>query len=239
MFMKKFSKQISVLFFLAVSSTYSQAAPLSGTLLVQDGSTFLLGGGAFGPAVDLLGGSDGGIRLGEFQNFVLDPDEPHPPGWGGATGAGYGATPVIEANMILPFLFGSPLTYMGTNPVSYQSGLTKLAPSADVDLTACVGNICAFTADLSAWEVMWNGSAFEQGPRPDNAGPFTLANGTYDLVTHEYVLDWDSQIKGGPFNGANGAWHLEGVHVVPIPAAIWLFGSGFLGLTGIARRKAA
>jgi hypothetical protein len=27
--------------------------------------------------------------------------------------------------------------------------------------------------------------------------------------------------------------------VVPIPAAIWLFGSGLLGLIGIARRKNA
>jgi hypothetical protein len=29
------------------------------------------------------------------------------------------------------------------------------------------------------------------------------------------------------------------VHVVPVPPAVWLFGSGLLGLAGIARRKAA
>jgi len=27
--------------------------------------------------------------------------------------------------------------------------------------------------------------------------------------------------------------------VIPVPAAVWLFGSGLLGLIGIARRKAA
>ncbi|MBI5783055.1 MAG: VPLPA-CTERM sorting domain-containing protein, partial [Gammaproteobacteria bacterium] len=29
------------------------------------------------------------------------------------------------------------------------------------------------------------------------------------------------------------------VAVVPVPAAVWLFGSGLLGLIGVARRKAA
>jgi hypothetical protein len=30
----------------------------------------------------------------------------------------------------------------------------------------------------------------------------------------------------------------EGIPAVPVPAAIWLFGSGLLGLVGVARRKA-
>ena len=29
------------------------------------------------------------------------------------------------------------------------------------------------------------------------------------------------------------------VQVVPVPAAVWLFGSGLIGLIGVARRKAA
>jgi hypothetical protein len=29
----------------------------------------------------------------------------------------------------------------------------------------------------------------------------------------------------------------DDVVVVPVPAAVWLFGSGLLGLVGIARRK--
>ena len=37
------------------------------------------------------------------------------------------------------------------------------------------------------------------------------------------------------------AWAVRSgdVSAVPVPAAIWLFGSGLLGITGIARRKAA
>ncbi len=33
--------------------------------------------------------------------------------------------------------------------------------------------------------------------------------------------------------------NIDGVHVVPLPASIWLFGSAMLGLVGIARRKKA
>lgn len=46
---------------------------------------------------------------------------------------------------------------------------------------------------------------------------------------------------GGPFAGNNANFNLKGAVValapVPVPAAVWLFGSGLLGLVGIARRK--
>ncbi|MHB8535826.1 MAG: VPLPA-CTERM sorting domain-containing protein [Sulfuricaulis sp.] len=38
-------------------------------------------------------------------------------------------------------------------------------------------------------------------------------------------------------NGYNSGWIASNAGVVPIPAAVWLFGSGLLGLVGIARRK--
>ena len=37
----------------------------------------------------------------------------------------------------------------------------------------------------------------------------------------------------------NGSVLEVDVRVVPVPAAVWLFGSGLLGLVGVARRKAA
>ena len=45
-------------------------------------------------------------------------------------------------------------------------------------------------------------------------------------------------------NGARDGFGLDNVHIgnslsaVPIPAAVWLFGSGLIGLIGLARRKA-
>ena len=50
---------------------------------------------------------------------------------------------------------------------------------------------------------------------------------------------------GGQYVGnktiSNYAWAVyDGdVSAVPIPAAVWLFGSGLLGLIGVARKKAA
>lgn len=57
-----------------------------------------------------------------------------------------------------------------------------------------------------------------------------------------------SDLDGTPISTTynNGMWHVNGttgtlsyVSAVPIPAAVWLFGSGLLGLVGISRRKKA
>lgn len=191
----------------------------------------------------------GYLELGTFQNFVTNPDVPHPQGWQGDTNgdgipdgnAGTGYTGVTAANVFEPFSFFGTSTYTGTLPTSYQSGAVNSAPSAFVDLGDCIGTVCALTADLSSWEVYWNGNTFQQGPRPVNSGPFVLATGTLDTATGFFELDWSSQIYQGPFNGVMAFWHFEGTYVpsVPVPGAIWLLGSGLLGLMGFARRKAS
>jgi hypothetical protein len=50
--------------------------------------------------------------------------------------------------------------------------------------------------------------------------------GTYLAASHF--------ISTGP-DGLESAW--VGAGVIPVPAAVWLFGSGLLGLAGVARRK--
>ena len=39
--------------------------------------------------------------------------------------------------------------------------------------------------------------------------------------------------------GSGNSMHVTSVSAVPVPAAVWLFGSGLIGLIGFARRKAA
>ena len=49
-------------------------------------------------------------------------------------------------------------------------------------------------------------------------------------------------MENGPFGGFNAAFNLTApglVNPIPVPAAVWLFGSGLLGLVGVARRRKA
>ena len=57
---------------------------------------------------------------------------------------------------------------------------------------------------------------------------------------NEYILAWEDLPFGnykydGDFNDM--VLMIESVQPVPVPAAVWLFGSGLLALVGIARRK--
>ena len=77
----------------------------------------------------------------------------------------------------------------------------------------------------------------------DNPLVFTISGITGDTV-NDYV---NPGTGGQPNAGGNfaakissekaGAFLGQGTQYVPIPAAVWLFGSGLLGLVGIARRK--
>ena len=66
-------------------------------------------------------------------------------------------------------------------------------------------------------------------------------------VTYQTVDDW-SRVWGldDPFspdpiteNVYVGTFLVRGISTIPVPAAVWLFGSGLIGLIGVARRKKA
>jgi hypothetical protein len=202
-------------------------------------------------------GTDGGFIAGTFQNFVTSPDEVHSLGATGTNcsgaaitisaasqaGTGYCATPDVPSNALAPFSFFGVSTYTGTNPVSYVTGNAAGTPTFDYD--PVTGE---FTVDLSSWSVLWNGSVFDQGPVGTGPGGVSYADAvdaSFDPVTKRYSISWGNRITGGPFNGFQGYWHFEGTYEgdtvipppVPVPAAAWLFGSGLLGLAGLARRK--
>ncbi len=65
--------------------------------------------------------------------------------------------------------------------------------------------------------------------------PISIQLAIYD---GEVTLDGKSIINGAwtTLGGGTGVWSAA---VVPVPPALWLFGSGLLGLVGTARRKKA
>ena len=68
--------------------------------------------------------------------------------------------------------------------------------------------------DISPFSDAWDGA--NRGTNPESA----LCKGS-----------------GGTINCKATTSHISVYGVVPVPAAVWLFGSGLLGLVGIARRK--
>jgi len=116
-------------------------------------------------------------------------------------------------------------------------------------MTADANNVI----DMSGWTVGWNGiTAIPMGGDTANfagdTGAAQLNCSTASCsASSTFSLDYAAHVPLGDASGFGGVGydlHLEGVigtnlaHV-PVPAAVWLFGSGLLGLVGVARRKKA
>ena len=88
---------------------------------------------------------------------------------------------------------------------------------------------------VMVWDVIDNGDGTTSYYTIDNAG---FVRGGQVLPDGYNLLDGvrGNSMADGPFPGANIFFDFS-VATVPIPAAVWLFGSGLLGLVGIARRK--
>ena len=97
------------------------------------------------------------------------------------------------------------------------------------------------TLDMTGWTVFWSGGAIDMGTGADAVVTCGSACGVGDT----YTLDYNAVVppSGGQFAGVAYQLHLSGTigapSAIPVPAAVWLFGSGLLGLVGVARRKKA
>jgi hypothetical protein len=140
-------------------------------------------------------GTQGGLVTGSYQ------PNPTPP-----FNAGGGA---LVDSIVQPESFTAIDFSIATNKVDPQTGDHVPAPS----LSVAGGKI---SGQLEAWSASWNKLYFNQGsPKPGGAEPGLTApvTGTYNAKTHAYVLNWTSQVVGGPFNGFTGDWHLTGTFV--------------------------
>lgn len=98
-------------------------------------------------------------------------------------------------------------------------------------VTAAGANNCDAGAILNC---LWDGPGFGSDGQPAGNKVWSLAtvDGNGDGVMGVPTAN------GGPISGYNFSFNASlAPTVIPVPAAVWLFGSGLLGLLGIARRR--
>jgi hypothetical protein len=160
-----------------------QAAELTITEMSITGGTFALGEGS--PTDPISAGDEAPIVMGTYQGVPSD------------TAAGSLATFPFQA-------FGPVGTHTADNldggQVSVNGGPDETPPAPTGTVDDVAGTI---SVDLGSWFAFWNGNSFNQG---DHA-----VTGTYDPVTGDYDISWQSLITGGPFDGNIGFWNLTGV----------------------------
>ena len=130
------------------------------------------------------------------------------------------------------------------NPWSFFGNTGMHQSTSPVNILSASGN--TMTLDFTGWNVTWNGiSSIPMGGDtanfPTDTGIATVTCAVDCAVGDTYVLDYAAHVPLGDASGFGGvayAIHLEGtISAVPVPAAVWLFGSGLLGLAGVARRR--
>ena len=128
----------------------------------------------------------------------------------------------------------------GTNWKIYTtSAFGKPAPSGSVD-----GAAGTIDVDFSSMRAQATITIFST-PHVLDAPLWPLilppSGGTYNSGTNAFTLNWSNNfveiVDGYTVSGTATVSLAGNVTPVPLPAAVWLFGSGLLGLVGIARRK--
>jgi len=218
---------------LGVAGTVQAAAIVS--IQVQDvGSTLngVNGGGGAGTFSAALDGNSGGFRFGNINPSTYN----NAVAWTGNVGPILGQG---NANSTGSFTTGFIFSSTPFVPFTFGNGM-----NADID----GANNLTFT------NLDWGGN-FQAGAGTDfllPPDPGTLnvnwvedgASATEKLVSFQWShLITTAEDGTGNFTGFNARWIVEGTATIeggapiPVPAAAWLFGSGIIGLAGVARRR--
>lgn len=103
------------------------------------------------------------------------------------------------------------------------------------------------TVDFSGWGITWNSiqnidmSTGAWNGNAEGVANVACASGSACGNGASYTLDYSATTSSGDPSGYSSvryALHLEGViSTVPVPASVWLFGSGLVCLISFVRRK--
>jgi len=160
---------------------------------------------------------------------------------------------VSNANIIKPAL---DIQDIGAG----DTGVTFTSTIFDIDATVFTIVTDSAPIDIDDVDFSLTSTGFVLGGMGTFSGSFIVGGGLLTgTFTDLMVLDFgggdgtfggDVVYTGGSLQGALTGGRIEGgfsalgmasklgqVSVVPVPAAVWLFGSGLIGLVGVARRK--
>jgi len=121
------------------------------------------------------------------------------------------------------------------NPWEFRANVGMHQTTSPITVNGGSGD--NLTLDMSGWNVTWNSISsiplYQQG-----AATIRCTTGSSCSDSSSYTLDVAFHVSGAGFTTVPYTVHLVGqVSNVPVPATLWLFGSGLLGLVGITRRK--
>ena len=202
-------------FFTAASTVAASMACLNAQASLVNGSTLTIDSNSYFEFIDPNGISFGSVNTTGIDGILLGTVQPHDFSFTG--------------NRIDDFTFlGSPGMHYTTSPTNVISS---------------VGNTAAI--DFSGWSWAFNGAAASfnlgagaWGTNPDGIAEITcnLDCGDGDIYSLYYTATVDSGY--GDFSNLKYNLYLTGtVSTVPVPATVWLFGSGLIGLIGLSKRK--
>lgn len=155
--------------------------------------------------------------------------------------------------------FATTLSSVGTSITNSKVNATAVSLGSGVSailngVAACNGlNPCTATSATAATSAqLYFNSTYSGLPSPFNAGGTVGGSAVGFYLIAQTSTSTLKQASVTQFAGAGGAatWALSAsgdlvytvpgqVSAVPLPAAVWLLGSGLLGLAGVGRRKMA
>lgn len=161
---------------------------------------------------------------------------------------GYRYASRYETEALLDSYFALPLTSFDTGwrPETYNTAVDFLTDFGALDMTTSSGATSFIYG--SEWEItyetMFDDTTYLGYVAYDDGNAYVPATGYFyetqgtDRSVHSSYLETTSVSSYNMYTASLLVRYVD-VAPVPVPAAVWLFGSGLVGLIGIARRKNA